>query len=86
MSVDKNKKAPSVTYLEGYVKEKKAGAGSKSEHMAICLDTEDESFVLRLNGDNPFSHEKLNKLIGKKVRATGLIKDYIFFAANVIEI
>jgi spore coat polysaccharide biosynthesis protein SpsF (cytidylyltransferase family) len=86
MSADKKKGPATITEIEGLVVGKKTSVGSKSEHMAVYLDTGEKSFILRLKGDNPFSHEKLSKLIGKKVIASGFFKDYIFFASSAKEI
>jgi hypothetical protein len=60
----------------GKVTKKLFGKGSKSEHEAIYLETEQEQYVLRRQGGNPFHDPELHKLIGKRVRCTGIVDDY----------
>jgi hypothetical protein len=60
--------------------------GSKSEHAAVYLETEQGSFVLRRTGANPFDDPDLKKLNGKTVTAKGRILNNIFFASEVEEI
>lgn len=58
--------------LTGTVVKKRFGAGSKSEHDAIYLSTEDgSSFKLRIPGGNPFRDPRLDCLIGKSITAFG---------------
>lgn len=77
-----NKKEDQVE-LNGKVVKKKFGQGSKSEHDAVYLETDSGSFVLRRKGGNPFNDPELNKLIGEKICATGIINNYSFIASNV---
>lgn len=72
--------------LVGKVVQKKFGKGSKSEHEAICLQTDEDSYVLRRLGANPFSDPELQKLVGEKVCATGVINDYLFLASELKKI
>lgn len=60
----------------GTVTKKLFGKGSKSEHEAIYLETEQDQYVLRRQGGNPFYDPELHKLIGKRVRCTGIVDDY----------
>ena len=53
------------------------GTGSKSEHEAVYLNTEDGRYVLRRPGGNPFYDEELHGLVGKTIHCTGVISDYV---------
>jgi hypothetical protein len=58
----------------GTVKEVKWAAGSKSEHMAIVLDTGDgHAPKISLRGGNPFRDKELEQFIGQKVSFEGII-------------
>lgn len=57
--------------LTGRVIKKKIGIGSKSERRAVCLVTGDREYVLRRKDGNPFYDPKLEKLVGKEIRAVG---------------
>lgn len=72
--------------LNGKVVKKKFGEGSKSEHDAVCLETDSGSFVLRRKGGNPFNDPELNKLVGEKVSATGVVTNYLFIANDLRKI
>lgn len=86
MSANKKRnKEGGDTELTGLVVKKKFGAGSKSEHDAICLQTKKGDYVLRRVGANPFQDDVLDKWIGKEVIASGMISDYTFFAKKLTE-
>lgn len=72
--------------LTGKVVERKFAAGSKSEHDAVFLETEQGAFQLRRVGGNPFVDPVLQKLIGKKVMATGTLHQSLFLATEVKEV
>jgi hypothetical protein len=59
--------------LEGLVVRKRINIGSKSEHDATVLETEDGEFKLRRQGGHPFSDSDVQALIGKRIRATGFV-------------
>jgi hypothetical protein len=69
--------------LTGKVVMKKFGKGSKSEHDAVYIETDKGDFVLRQEGANPFNDHGLKKLVGKTVKAEGVLKDYLFLAKAV---
>ncbi len=69
--------------LTGTVVQKKFGAGSKSEHDAIYLETDKGDYQLRRLGGNPFSDPELKKLIGKKITATGMLNESLFLASSI---
>ena len=86
MSVNKkNKSDDALTELTGKVVMKKFGADSKSEHNAVCLETKRGDFILRRVGGNPFQDETLQQWVGKEIIASGIIRDYTFFAKNLKE-
>ena len=67
----------------GRIIRKKFGAGSKSEHHAICLETDADSFILKRLGGNPFNDPVLNDLVGQEVIATGFLDQYQFLASDL---
>jgi hypothetical protein len=60
----------------GRVVKQKFAKGSKSQHQAVILKTDDGDFKLRLVDGNPFDDPRLNDLIGKTIRCTGQIDEY----------
>jgi hypothetical protein len=63
------------------------GGVSKSAHTAVYLETDSgEKYKLVRVGGNPFNDPALNKLVGKKVQATGQVNDYQFLAKEVKEV
>ena len=60
----------------GKVTKKLFGVGSKSEHDAIMLETNEGSFVLRRMGGNPFSDPQVDQLLGKTIRCQAEKSDY----------
>lgn len=67
--------------LTGTVVERVFGKGSKSERTAIYLETDDGDYHLRRRGGNPFFDPELKKLIGEKVKATGMGNHQLFVAS-----
>ena len=59
--------------LEGLVVQKRINAGSKSDHEATVLATKDGDFKLRRQGGHPFSDPDVQELVGKRIRARGLV-------------
>lgn len=60
----------------GKVTKQLFGAGSKSEHDAIMLETNEGAFVLRRMGGNPFSDPQVDQLLGKTIRCQAEKSDY----------
>lgn len=58
---------------EGHVVSKRIGVGSKSEHEAVVLVTPDQEYKLRRQGGNPFVDPEISKLVGKRIRANGVV-------------
>ena len=65
--------------ITGKVVSRVTGKGSKSEHEAVMLETSSKDYVLRIRGGNPFSNPQLDKLVGKTIKATGEVADYVLF-------
>ena len=59
--------------MEGRVVTKRIGAGTKSEHDAIVLVTPGNEYKLRRQGGNPFVDPEMSKLVGKRIRASGVV-------------
>jgi len=57
--------------LIGEVRKKQVAAGSKSERQAVVLRTQDAEYVLRIIGGNAFHDERLEALVGKRIRVEG---------------
>lgn len=72
--------------VTGKVVKKLFAKGSKSEHDAICIENEQGIYKLKRMGGNPFNDPELEKLIGKKVTATGVIDDHQFIATEIKEV
>ena len=72
--------------LTGRLVSKKFGAGSKSQHDAVYLETDKGSYVLRRVGGNAYSDPFLKKLLGKTVCATGMITNTLFLASTVKDV
>jgi hypothetical protein len=66
----------------GKVTKKPFGRGSKSEHRAVRLETDEGSYVLRRVGGNPFQDSELDKLVGKTIRCTGELSGYTLTIAG----
>jgi len=86
MKANKVEKENGDIELTGKVIKKKFAEGSKSEHNAVYLETHEATYQLRRLGGNPFADPELNKLVGKKINATGVIKGMLFIAKNLTEI
>jgi len=86
MKANKEEKENGDIELTGKVIQKKFAEGSKSEHNAVYLETPEGSYQLRRLGGNPFSDPELNKFVGKKINATGILKGLLFIAKNLTEI
>lgn len=69
--------------LSGVLVRKAFGKGSKSEHDAVYIKTENADFVLRKKGANPFENRELLELVGRTVEATGTINEYLFLAEEI---
>jgi hypothetical protein len=60
------------------------GAGSKSEHEATYLETDDgERYVLRRVGGNAFADPALVPLVGQHVTCVGKVVGYTLLADSI---
>ena len=64
--------------LTGKVIARKFSPGSKSEHEAVFLETDQGDYKLKRSGGNPFRDPELDQLVGKRISAAGTITDYLF--------
>lgn len=65
-----------LRHFSGKVVKQPWGGGSKSAHMAVCLQTEKKApFKLRRVGGNPFLDAELEALVGKSVQIEGKLLD-----------
>lgn len=61
------------------------GAGSKSEHTAVYLETAQGKFVIRKRGENPFESSVLHHMAGRQVTAEGTLDSYLFLIDDIKE-
>ena len=69
----------------GLVIRKQVAAGSKSERPAVLLQSEGNEYVLRIMGGNAFHDERLEALVGKRIRARGEQHGYTFLMQDWTE-
>ena len=74
-----------VTFV-GVVDQQPYAQGSKSEHNAVLFITNKERLLLRQRGANAFNNPELEKLVGKKIKATGQIRGNVFLIRSWITI
>ena len=72
-----------VDGLAGEVVRAPFGAGSKSERVAIWLETARGRFVLRRKDGPTFGDKALEKYVGKRVTCDGFIVDYMLLAERI---
>jgi hypothetical protein len=73
-------------WFVGTVAKRRIARGSKSDHVATLLKTADGEFVLRIAGGNPFGDARLERLIGKKIRCQGEVRDYTLIISKWHEV
>lgn len=61
----------------GRVSQEAFGARSKSAHQAVYIETPEGRFVLRKQGGNPFYEPEIADLVGKTIRCTGEVNNYV---------
>jgi hypothetical protein len=64
--------------VEGDVTRRRIGAGTKSDHDAVVLETGDRTLALRRRGGNAFADPALDALVGRHVRLQGTATDTTF--------
>ncbi len=70
--------------MRGTVTRRPYAMGSKSEHEAVMLVTDDGEFRLRRKGGNPFSDPSLDRLVGKHIEAEGVVAGPAFILEREI--
>ena len=72
--------------LEGRVSQKRINIGSKSEHEAVVLVSQEGEFKLRRQGGHPFTDPDVLVLVGKRIRAEGFVSagQFIMEACEVL--
>lgn len=58
-------------HLSGKVVKQRYGSGSKSDHLAVMLETSNGLYKLMRMGGNPFSDPELDKLVGHQINGVG---------------
>jgi hypothetical protein len=71
-----------IREFSGKVSQKTVAKGSKSEHLAVVLETGAGDLVLRRPGGNPFSDPELERLVGKTIRVKGQKTDNLLHVLN----
>lgn len=69
--------------FSGIVVRRRVGLGTKSDHDAVVLLTDDGAFKLRRSGANAFQDDVLDRLVGKRVRARGIVRSGQLIASEV---
>jgi hypothetical protein len=81
---ESKKKTNTSANFTGLVVKKTFGAGSKSQHEGIFLETEaGESYKLKRMGGNPFNDPELNKLVGKTIAVSGIADQNLLIAKSI---
>jgi len=75
-----------IEKLSGEVRKERFGVGSKSEHDAVMLITENGRFRLQRKNANPFGDAKLDGLVGKRIEARGQRAGPSFVIDDVTEL
>jgi hypothetical protein len=70
--------------VRGTVTRRRYAPGSKSEHDAVMIVTDEGEFRLRLLGGNPFRDPALDRFVGKRIEATGVIAGPSFIVEGEI--
>lgn len=70
--------------VHGTVTRRPYAAGSKSEHEAVMLVTDEGEFRLRRKDGNPFHDPSLDRLIGKQIEAEGIVAGPAFILEREI--
>jgi hypothetical protein len=66
-----------MAQFTGQVVKSRFAVGSKSERLGVFLVTRGRKYLLRQMGGTPYGDPEIEKLVGKKIRATGEVDDYL---------
>ena len=69
--------------MAGEVVRKRVNPGSKSDHEAVVLVCPQGEFKLRRRGGPPFVDDALAPLVGKRIRATGIVSAGQFIVDDI---
>ena len=72
-----------VEGLTGAVVRAPFGTGSKSERIAVWLETPDGRFVLRRKEGPTYADPALDKYVGQRVKCDGFIVGYTLLAERI---
>mgnify|MGYP001278471256 CR=1 FL=1 len=72
--------------INGKVVRKLVAPGSKSEHDAVMIVTDEGEFILRRSGGNPFADPELDKLVGKQLQCEGTSHGQAFIMTDWSEV
>ncbi len=72
-----------VAGLRGQVTRRVFGKGTKSEHLAVWIDTDRGSFVLRRKGGPAFGDPELDRYVGKTVVCDGFLLSHTLLAERI---
>ena len=72
-----------VSGLTGRVTRGPFGAGSKSRHTAVWIDTGDERHVLRRKDGPAMGDRALDAYVGHEVRCDGVLLDHTLLADRI---
>jgi hypothetical protein len=73
----------SVVGLRGHVVRRVFGKGSKSEHLAVYVETERGAFALRRKGGPAFADPALDRFVGKDVVCDGYLLSHTLLAERI---
>ena len=69
--------------VKGRVVRKRVGAGSKSDHSAVCLQTaRGQEYVLRRMGGNAFEDPELDALVDQEIEGEGKLAGQTLILTN----
>lgn len=72
--------------LSGKVVRVRYAPGSKSDHLAVMLETPDGRFKLTRPGANPFSDPELESLVGTQIEGAGNVSGNQFIMTKWTEV
>ncbi len=83
MGKDNDQEPRKIDGLTGAVTRGPFGTGSKSERMAVWIETAEGRFVLRRKDGPAFDDEALDKYVGKRVTCRGFVVGYSVLADKI---
>ena len=69
--------------VRGKVVRRRFGAGSKSDHLGVVLETDGgDAYLLHQRGGNPFEDATLEALVGKHIEGSGAVRGYSLYLSK----